>query len=107
MRHFEKTNPNDVDNYFDKKYGTMSDELVRDQQGKDLLKSINNLSKETEKPFNPSTLPDVLKDKFNLLDQPLPYEEKSEVLSWFADKMASEVLNHFETEEKYQAMSEP
>ena len=47
MRHFEKANPNDVDNYFDKKYGTMSDELVRDQQGKDLLKSINNLSKET------------------------------------------------------------
>jgi hypothetical protein len=59
-----------------------------------------------QKEFNSDKLPQLLKDKFAKLSQPMTFDEKSELLGWFTDSMKAEVFNHFETEGKYEEMSD-
>ena len=47
-----------------------------------------------------------MKDKFDLLQSNMEFEQKSELLSWFVDCMKEEVIRHFQTEGIYQEMDD-
>jgi len=46
-----------------------------------------------------------LQDKFALLDQPLDFHARSELLSWFVDNIRDEILNHFEANSLFKGMN--
>lgn len=62
-------NSREVDEQFQKKYGFLSPELVKDNEARDVMNSIKALSssKNNSKPFLTSELPDTLREKFDLL----------------------------------------